>query len=55
MTTDDRLDGMEKRLEVIERTQQQIKNIAIGIAVGLVVAAFIFGLITVKEAKELIK
>lgn len=55
MTTDDRLDKMETRLVGIERKQQQIFNLATGIAIGMVVAALIFGIITLKEAKDFIK
>lgn len=55
MTDSERIDKIDERLKNIERTQLQIKNLAMGIAIGLVVAAFIFGIITIKEAKELIK
>lgn len=55
MTTDDRIDQIDRRLQAIERKQQQIYSIAIGIAIGMIVAALIFGIITLKEAKEFIK
>lgn len=55
MNMDDRINRIEERLANIERTQLQIKTIAMGIAIGMVVAALIFGLITLKEAKDFIK
>jgi hypothetical protein len=55
MNVDDRLDKMDQRLMAIERKQQQIFNLATGIAIGMVVAALIFGIITLKEAKDFIK
>lgn len=55
MTDAEWKDKVNNRLESIERTQLQIKTIAMGIAIGMVVAALIFGLITLKEAKDFIK
>jgi len=55
MTIDDRIDKIDGRLAAIERKQHQILNIATGIAIGMVVAALVFGIITLKEAKEFIK
>lgn len=54
MTIDEKIDRLEERLDKQEAMLQRIYNIAVGIAIGLVVAAFIFGLISLKEAKELI-
>lgn len=54
MTTDERMDRFEERLDRLEALAQRIFNLAVGIAIGLVVAAFIFGIISLKEAKEII-
>lgn len=54
MTDSERIDKIETRLGNIERTMYQVKSIAVGIAIGLVLAGVIFGIITLKEARELI-
>lgn len=55
MTTDERIDKIETRLSHMEKTMQQIKNICIGLAVGLLIAGIIFGAISVKEAISFVK
>jgi tetrahydromethanopterin S-methyltransferase subunit B len=55
MTTDEKIDSIELRLGKIEKLVGQIKNLAIGIAIGMIVAALVFGVITLQEAKEVIK
>lgn len=50
-----RMDEHEERLEKIESIQKRILNIIIGIAIGLVIWAAIFGVMGIREAVNLVK
>lgn len=52
---EDRVSRLEQRLTNIEGKLQRILNITIGIAIGLIIGAIIFGVISVKEALEIVK
>lgn len=55
MTSDERMDRIEDRLTHMEKLINQVKTLAIGIAIGLLLAGVIFGYITWKEAVGLVK
>jgi hypothetical protein len=52
---EDRVSKLETRLSSIEGKLQRILNITIGIAIGLIIGALIFGIISVKEAIDIVK
>lgn len=52
---EDRVSRLETRLAAIEGKLQRILNITIGIAIGLIIGAIIFGIISVKEAVDIVK
>ena len=62
MSSEDKIDyivkelgQMDNRLTKIENKQQKIYNTAVGIAIGLIIGLVVFGVITVKEALEVVK
>lgn len=52
---EDRITRIEQRLNSIERIQQRIYNMSIGIVIGLIIGGIVFGIVTIKEAIEIVK
>ena len=52
---EDRINKLETRLHSIESKLQRILNITAGIAIGLIIGAVIFGVISLKEAIGIVK
>jgi hypothetical protein len=53
--SEDRITRIEQRLLSIEKTQQRIYNMSIGIVIGLIIGGLIFGIVTIREAIEIVK
>jgi hypothetical protein len=55
MTEQEKIEDLERRISRLERLLLIIKTVVIALIIGMFITALIFGIITVKEAQEVLK
>jgi hypothetical protein len=55
MTEQEKIIDLERRVARLERLLLIIKTVAFALVIGMFITALIFGIITVKEAQEVLK
>lgn len=53
--SEERITRIEQRLGNIEKTQQKIYNVCVGIVIGLIIGGVLFGIVTIREAIEIVR
>lgn len=54
MNLEEKVDLLQLKVDKLEKTLWQIKNIVIGIAIGGLIVAIAFGIVSLREVKEVV-